>query len=224
MSYSIDFSKVTLEEYKKDIQKKSFIPSRQILKDKVDIHFSAFEKAKIRNIEELLSIICNKKSKEELLKDKNISEEYLTVLIRELKSIQSKPLKLSEFNWISKSTINSIEKAGISNTKILYERLAKADERKQFSKIAGVDEKEILELLKLSDLTRIQWVNPTFAHVLYAAGFDTVWKVSKADYEDLYKKITLKNEEMKLYKGKIGLNDMKLCIEAAKSIDAEIEA
>ena len=224
MSYSIDFSKVTLEEYKKDIQKKSFIPSRQILKDKVDIHFSAFEKAKIRNIEELLSIICNKKSKEELLKDKNISEEYLTVLIRELKSIQSKPLKLSEFNWISKSTINSIEKAGISNTKILYERLAKADERKQFSKIAGVDEKEILELLKLSDLTRIQWVNPIFAHVLYAAGFDTVWKVSKADYEDLYKKITLKNEEMKLYKGKIGLNDMKLCIEAAKSIDAEIEA
>jgi hypothetical protein len=224
MSYSIDFSKVTLEEYKKDIQKKSFIPSRQILKDKVDIHFSAFEKAKIRNIEELLSIICNKKSKEELLKDKNISEEYLTVLIRELKSIQSKPLKLSEFNWISKSTINSIEKAGISNTKILYERLAKADERKQFSRIAGVDEKEILELLKLSDLTRIQWVNPTFAHVLYAAGFDTVWKVSKADYEDLYKKITLKNEEMKLYKGKIGLNDMKLCIEAAKSIDAEIEA
>lgn len=224
MSYSIDFSKVTLEEYKKDIQKKSFIPSRQILKDKVDIHFSAFEKAKIRNIEELLSIICNKKSKEELLKDKNISEEYLTVLIRELKSIQSKPLKLSEFNWISKSIINSIEKAGISNTKILYERLAKADERKQFSKIAGVDEKEILELLKLSDLTRIQWVNPTFAHVLYAAGFDTVWKVSKADYEDLYKKITLKNEEMKLYKGKIGLNDMKLCIEAAKSIDAEIEA
>jgi len=219
----MDFSKVTLDKYQIDIQKKSFIPSRQILKDKVDIHFSAFKKAKIKNIEELLSIICNKKSKEELLKDKDISEEYITILIRELKSIQPKPLKLSEFNWISKSTIDSIEKAGISNTKILYERLAKADARKQFSKTAGVDEKEILELLKLSDLTRIQWVNPTFAHVLFAAGFDTVWKVSKADYEDLYKKITLKNEEMKLYKGKIGLNDMKLCIEAAKSIDAEIE-
>ncbi|MCK5044056.1 hypothetical protein KAR52_03585 [Candidatus Pacearchaeota archaeon] len=70
---------------------------------------------------------------------------------------------------------------------------------------------------------RIQWVNLTFAHVLFAAGFDTVEKVSKADYEDLYNKVISKNDEMKLYKGKIGLNDMKLCIEAAKLIDAEIE-
>jgi len=78
-------------------------------------------------------------------------------------------------------------------------------------------------LLKLSDLTRIQWVNTTFARVLFAAGFDTVEKVSKASHEDLYNKVALKNEAMKLYKGKIGLNDMKLCIEAAKYIDIEIE-
>ena len=54
MSYSIDFSKVTLEQYKKDIQKKSVIPSRQILKDKVDIHFNAFKKAKINTISTLI--------------------------------------------------------------------------------------------------------------------------------------------------------------------------
>jgi hypothetical protein len=50
-----------------------------------------------------------------------------------------------------------------------------------------------------------------------------VEKVSKADHEDLYNKITAKNEEINLYKGKIGLNDMKLCIEAANYINAEIE-
>ena len=48
-------------------------------------------------------------------------------------------------------------------------------------------------------------------------------KVSTTLPEDLFNKVALKNEEMKLYQGKIGLNDMKLCIEAAKSIDAEIE-
>jgi len=223
MSFSIDFNKVTLEEYKKDIRKKSFIPSRQILQDKVDIHFNAFKKAKINNLEELLITINNKKLKTKLLKDKNISNEYLTILLRELKSIQSKPLKLSEFNWIPNTIINKFVKIGISNTKILYERLGKSKERKQFSKTIGIAEKDIIELLKLSDLTRIQWVNSTFSHVLFAAGFDTVEKVSNANYEDLYNKVTSRNEEMKLYKGKIGLNDMKLCIEAAKSIDAEIE-
>lgn len=223
MSYSIDFSKITLEQYEKELRKKILIPSRQILKEKMDVHFNAFKNMNIKNLEELFFTVSNKKTKADLLKDKNISDEYLTVLHRELKSIQSKPLKLREFNWISGDTINKVEQAGIANTKLLYERLGKSKDRKQFSKTIGVDEKEITELLKLSDLTRIQWVNATFAHVLIAAGFDTAEKVSKANHEDLYNKIASKNDEMKLYKGKIGLNDMKICIEAAKSIDKEIE-
>ena len=85
------------------------------------------------------------------------------------------------------------------------------------------DEENVIELLKLSDLARIQWVNSTFAHILLASGFDTVEKVSIANNEDLYNKISKNNEKLKLYKGKIGLNDMKLCIEAAKSIPLELE-
>jgi len=220
MSYSIDFIKVTLEQYKKELQKKIFIPSRQILKDEADIHFSEFKKANIKTLEELFSVIKNSKTKIELLKNKTISDEYITILLRELKSIQVKPLKLKEFTWVSSSTINKIEKSRISNTQMLYEKLGKSNERKKFVKTTGINEHEIIELLKLSDLTRIQWVNSTFAHILFASGFDTVEKVSKANPEDLYNKVTLKNEELKLYKGKIGLNDMKLCIEAAKTIDA----
>ena len=81
----------------------------------------------------------------------------------------------------------------------------------------------MIDLLKLSDLVRIQWVNSTFAHILSISGFDTVKKVSMANHDDLYNKITQKNEELKLYKGKIGLNDMKLCIEAAKTLPVELE-
>jgi hypothetical protein len=223
MSYSIDFAKVTLEQYKKELEKRTLIPSRQILKDKADIHFNEFKKANIKTLEELFSVIKNGKTKAELLRNKNISDEYLAILLRELKSIQPKPLKLKEFPWISSNTINKIEKNGISNTQILYEKLGKSNERKKFVKSTGIDEQEIVELLKLSDLTRIQWVNSTFAHILFIAGFDTVKKVSKASPEELFEKVTLANEEMRLYKGNIGLNDMKLCIEAAKMIDAEIE-
>jgi len=224
MSYLIDFKKITLEQYKKELEKRTFIPSRQILKDKADIHFNVFVKANIKTLEELFSVLKNSKLKAELLnKNKNVSDEYLTILLRELKSIQPKPVKLRDFTWISNNTIDKIEKAGISNTQMLYEKLGKSYEREKFVNTFGIDEHEIIELLKLSDLTRIQWVNTTFAHVLFAAGFDTVEKVSKASSEELYNRVALKNEAMKLYKGKIGLNDMRLCIEAAKSIDIEIE-
>jgi hypothetical protein len=223
MHYSIDFSKITLDQYKAQLKKRTFIPSRQILKDKADVHFDAFKKAGIENLDQLFSTINNKKKNIELLKDKNISEEYVTILLRELKSIQPKPVKLSEFIWISKNSIGKLEKTGISNTKLLYERLGKESERKKFINETKIDENDIVDLLKLSDLVRIQWVNVTFAHVLFVAGFDTVKKVSMAHYEDLYTKISLKNDELKLYKGKIGLNDMKLCIEAAKSIPAELK-
>lgn len=205
------------------MKKRTFIPSRQILQDKADIHFTEFKKMNISTLAELFSILKNSKKRAELLKNRNISDEYLTILLRELRSIQPKPVKLKEFSWISSTTINGIEKAGINNTQLLYEKICKSNDRKKFVEMTGIDENEIIELLKLSDLARIQWVNSTFAHVLFAAGFDTVDKVSKANPEELFSKVALKNEEMKLYKGKIGLSDIKLCIEAARSIDAEIK-
>jgi hypothetical protein len=223
MNYSIDFAKITLSQYKDQLKKRSFIPSRQILKDEADVHFNAFQKANIKNLEQLFSIINNKKTKNELLKEKEVSDEYLTILLRELKSIQSKPLKLSEFVWISQNAINKLEKQGIVNTKVLYEKIGKANDRKKIIEETNIDEETVIELLKLSDLVRIQWVNSTFAHILLVSGFDTVEKVSMANYEDLYNKISKKNEVLKLYKGKIGLNDMKLCVEAAKSIPIELE-
>ncbi len=223
MNYSIDFAKISLSQYRDQLKKRSFIPSRQILKDKADVHFNALEKANIRNLKQLFSTLNNQKSKIELLKNKDVSEEYLSVLLRELKSIQPKPLKLSEFKWISKNTISELEKYGIPDTKVLYERLGKAKNRKEFIKETNIDEENVIELLKISDLVRIQWVNSTFAHILLASGFDKVDKVSKANYEDLYNRISKKNEKLKLYKGKIGLNDMKLCIEAASMIPVELE-
>lgn len=223
MSYSIDFSKITLGQYRKELAEKSFIPSRQILKDKAEIHFAVFTKSGMKSLADLFAALKNSKMKTELLKNKDISEEYLTILFRELKSILPKPLKLSEFSWIPLETINKLETEGIYNTELLYEKLLKSDARKHFAKSTGISKHDLTELLKLSDLTRIQWVNTTFAHVLYAAGFDTVKKVSNTNPDDLFAKVKQKNNELGLYKGNIGQNDMKLCIEASKILDAEIE-
>ena len=223
MNYSIDFGQITLKQYENILKNKDFIPSRQILKDEADVHFNAFQRLNIINLEQLYGILKSKKKKDELLKEEDISEEYLKILLRELKSIISKPIKLSEFKWISTDLISKLEEGGISNTKDLYEKLGDTQNRKSFIEHSNVDEKALIDLLKLSDLVRIQWVNSTFAHILLVSGFDTVSKVSGANFQDLYHKISKNNEKLKLYKGKIGLNDIKLCVEAAKILPIELE-
>ena len=70
---------------------------------------------------------------------------------------------------------------------------------------------------------RIKWVNHTFAYVLLEAGYDTAEKVADADYKELYEKVKKLNEEREIYKGHIGVHDMKLCVEAAKDVSLEVE-
>ncbi|MCP4550674.1 MAG: hypothetical protein GY834_01245 [Bacteroidetes bacterium] len=59
--------------------------------------------------------------------------------------------------------------------------------------------------------------------MLLEAGFDTAEKVANADYKEMYQIIKQLNEERKIYNAHIGENDMKLCVESAKSLDLEVE-
>ena len=223
MGYSIDLNTISIEQYKEKLKKKNLIPSRMILKENLDERFLCFKKIGITTVFELLSVLKKKEKFKELSKQKGFSVDYLTILLRELKSIQSKPIKLGDFKWIPTDTIEKLEYDGIKNTQQLYDKVLTRKNRKDLSNRIGVSEKEILEMTKLTDLSRIQWVNLTFARVLYETSYDTVEKVKKVNYETLYKKIKEVNKEKSLYKGNIGLNDMKICIEAAKEVSLEIE-
>ena len=117
----------------------------------------------------------------------------------------------------------SLENLGIKNTLQLYARILTPQNRKELSDQTGISEIEILRLAKLTDLSRIRWVNHTFAYVLFEAGYDTAEKVANADYGELYETVKKVNEEREIYKGHIGQHDMKLCVEAAKDVSFETE-
>jgi uncharacterized radical SAM superfamily protein len=80
-----------------------------------------------------------------------------------------------------------------------------------------------MKLAKLTDLSRIRWVNHTFAYVLLETGYDTAEKVANADYQELYKAVKQLNEEREIYNAHIGVRDMKMVVEAAKDLKFEIE-
>lgn len=223
MGYYLDFSLITIDQYKEKLKKKTMIPSRMILKENLDERFSYFKGLGIENVLELEKILKKKEKVVELANEKCLSEDFLIALGRELKAIQTKPRKFKDFLGISEETISKLEKNGIKSTKHLYDKVITKNDRKKTAKATGISEEEVLELTKLTDLTRIQWVNGTFASVLYKAGYDTIEKVVKADYEELYNTVKKLNAEQKLYKGSIGLNDMKILVEAAAEVPQDIE-
>jgi hypothetical protein len=223
MSYYIDLAKITIDKYKTKIESAYLPPSRMLLKERLDERFGYFKSIGIKNVKELIALLKKKDKFAELKKVDCLSGDYLTILLRELNSTLPKPNKIKEFSGISNDTVVRLEKIGIKDTVKLFDRVLNAKSRKELAETTGVAGIEILELTKLTDLSRIKWVGVTFARMLYELGVDTVEKASKADPEKLHASINQLNKEKSIYKGQIGLNDMKIFVNAAKEIPLEIE-
>lgn len=223
MAYYIDLENITLDDYKTKLQSAYLPPSRMILKDNLEERFVYFESIDIENVKQLITLLKKKDKFLELTKVDCFSEHYLKILLRELNSIHPKPNKISDFADISVEAIEKLELIGIRNTRQLYNRIITSEARRELSKTTGLTNATILELTKLTDLSRIKWVGVTFARMLYDLGFDTAEIASKADPIELHRQINERNVAMGYYKGKIGLNDIRIFINAAKEVTLEIK-
>jgi len=223
MGYYIDLEKISIDDYRKKLESAYLPPSRLILKDKLDERFGYFKSIGIKNVKGLIQVLKKKDKLAELSKVDCFSGDYLTILLRELNSTLPKPNKISDFIDIKKNTIDRLEKIGITNTEKLYARVVKKSDRQKLADLTGIEYQDILELTKLSDLSRIKWVGVTYAQMLYDLGVDTVEKVSKSDLIDLHTKINRMIKEKNIFKGAIGLNDVKILIESAGELPIEIE-
>ncbi len=223
MGYYIDLTKISIEEYKEVLKTADLIPSRIILKEKIDENLSVIKKHNIQNIDELQKALKTKSKLAELSKKFGISERYLEVLRAEINGYLQKPNRIKDFICITEKTILKLEELGLKNTERLYEEVLTTERRNELSSKTGISKNEIIKLTKLTDLSRIRWVNHTFAYVLLEAGYDTAKKVADANYQKLYETVKQLNKEREIYNAHIGAHDMKLCIEFAKGLNFEIE-
>lgn len=223
MGYYIDLEKITIDDYRTKLESAYLPPSRMILKDRLDERFGYFKGIGIKNVKGLIQTLKKKDKFAELSKVDCLSGDYLTILLRELNSTLPKPNKIADFTGISKDTVGRLEKVDIKNTEKLYNKVVTKSDRQKLADSTGINDRDILELTKLTDLSRIKWVGVTFARMLYELGIDTVEKASKSDPTDLHAKINQLNKEKSIFKGQIGLNDIKIFVNAAKEIPLEIE-
>ena len=95
------------------------------------------------------------------------------------------PLKLKEFRGVNAADLIKLENAGIRNVNELIRAGQTPAKRKELSAKTGVSVATILELVKLSDLTRIQGVKGVRARLYYDAGVDTMEKMAKCNPTEL---------------------------------------
>jgi hypothetical protein len=222
MGYYINLENIDIDQYRIKLETSYLPPSRMILKERLDERFGYLKNFGIKNVKELIQILKKKEKFSELQKVECLSGNYLAILLRELNSMLPKPNKICDFAGISANTVAKLEKSGIKNTVKLYNRVINPEKRKELSVETGIDENEILVLTKLTDLSRIRWVGATAARMLFDLGTDTVEKVTNANPVDLHKRINKLNKDKNIYKGQIGLNDMKIVVNIAKDVPLDI--
>ena len=223
MGYYIDLKGISIDKYKEILKTAELIPSWKILESDIDKNLDIIKKSNIKNLDELLIALRDKDKVKEFSKQTGLQENYLAVLKRVVNGYRQKPNRIKDFTCVTEDTVIRLEKAGIKNTLKLYDLILTDEKREVLSNKTGINKDEIMKITKLTDLSRIRWVNHTFAYVLLEAGYNTVEKVANADYRELYETVKQLNEERNIYNAHIGMRDMKMVVEAAKDLNFEIE-
>ena len=92
---------------------------------------------------------------------------------------------LKEFRGISPEHVKKLADIGIRNVKQMLEAGRTSGKRKELSAKTGVPIETVLELVKLSDLARLQGVKGIRARLYYDAGVDSIEKLAKWDPKEL---------------------------------------
>lgn len=93
--------------------------------------------------------------------------------------ITQTPLPLKDFLKINPTHIEKLKAVGIRNAEQMIKAGKTPKKRQELSEKTGIPTEAILELVKLSDLTRIFGVKSIRARLYYDAGAETVEKMAK---------------------------------------------
>lgn len=221
--YYLDFQNYPLHTWQEELKKASLLPSRQILKEDLDARFNILSRKGISNLQELMDALKTSRKVREFASQTGLPEDYLLVLRREVLSLKPGPVKLSKLPGVKPELVEKLEAAGIKTTLELFKRAKTSQDRDELGEEVGLRREEILELAKLSDLSRIKWVGPVFARMFLEAGMDSVKKVSEADASEFYAELVNINQNHKHTKARFVENDLVMCIEFAKKLPEVME-
>ena len=200
MGYSLDLNAISLSAYLRLLKGQTLLPGRRMLHEQIEERFLLLASSGLENAMQLKSALSTPLKMTALAKSTGIPEEYLTLLRRELSSLEQKPVPLSDFPACDPALIRSLAESGIRNSKEYW----------------GNREKSNQELFALCDLARINGVGAVAARAFYEAGFGSVAKIATANSADMLARISAVNAQKGFYKANLGEKDMQFCIDYAQ--------
>ncbi len=221
--YYPDLSTFSILKLKTHLKTARMLPSQKILQENIDEHFACIEQSGIGNLEQLQRALKTKSDVLSFSKATGLSLEYLTLLRREVNSNQPKPIDLKDFPGVNPQVIHNLRQLGIKDTEQLFPHVLTPQARSVLAQQNQITEEDILDLTKLTDVARTKWVGPKFARLLVESGYDTVAKIANADGDKLYRALIRANDELGIYKGKFGLEDMGQWVKTVQDVPQIIQ-
>jgi hypothetical protein len=215
MPYYINDALLTLDDLQRRIKAADLIPSRMPLLDDIEERFFRLEAAGIKTMADFRKAVRSSKGFEELAGKTGIERDYLLLLRREVEGYFPKAFPIQELNWLDGAKLNKLIDYGFKNSVLLYEALESPEKRKELYASGEIDNSFIYDVFCILDLTRIQWVSPLTARILYISGCRYARDVAAADPNLLYNELVRLNEEKHYFKGSIGLRDVKRLVQSA---------
>lgn len=131
---------------------------------------------------------------------------------------------LKEFLNVNQDYVKKFAAIGIKNVNQMLEKGRTKKQRKQMSKQLGIPEGAILELVKLSDITRIGYIKKKLSRLYYEAGLDSPAKIAEFEPKQLHK-FFIKFVEETGWDGMVpNLKDLVGNIENARKLPEIVEA
>ena len=221
--YHMDLTQFSLLKFKQILEEGDVLPGRKILKEKLTERFATLEAAGIHNLRDLLDALKSKEKIEIFAKQYDLPENYLVILRREANSYLPKPFNICEIPDVDPEFTDRLAAAGIKNTRHLFDRAKTRHDRDDLSRLADIPTTDLLELVKLSDLARINGVGPVFARLFYNAGADTLEKLAASSPHELFEKLQAINTAKKYTKIMATVKDVAFCITMARELPNSIE-
>ncbi len=213
MEYYKDLSQIDLSDYKDLLLNMELIKSRELLRNDIIHNFQLLKEMKIENVKQLQNALKSKSKLEQFSNESKIDIEYLKILLREINSLLPKPNKFSDFSLLDLSVIKNLEEAGYKDTNSIFTRII--NDRENLVRDLKFDEDSLNLIISYVDISRIRWVNHTFAGILILIGYDSADKIARANVDELYTQLITRNKVDNIYNANIGLHDIKILIQWA---------
>lgn len=202
--------RVSLNELRERLGSADLIPSQRPLLDDLADRLAELERIGVAELATLRLRLKSKAKRSALAGETGLDTAWLNLLRRAVEGFWPGPRKLTEYDWVAGELLESLARAGIKDTgKLLAAGPAET------ARATGLTTSDLDELYTLADLCRIQWVGPTFARVLLAAGYSTPAGVAAADPTELERALKAANAHGRYYKDAIGSRDIRRLIHAA---------